>query len=398
MARQQPASRAGLLSIDGGLVRRVLFTIGALVILRLGGFLPLPGINPDMFLQVLPVGASGVLGSEAARRLSIFALGVMPYVSACVIVYVIAAFSSRLQSLRWSGPMGMRQLNHYIRVVALALTAFQGFGLAGAFEGVRGLVPEPGLGFRIGVTVSLVTGTAFLLWLGEQVSQRGIGDGVWLLLVADTIAGLPQAAFGILDLGIRGRLPEWALPACLAAVVALTALIVLAERAVRIVPAGSAGGQSIRLRLNYSGILAPTLASSLLLVPLMIASTMSDGGAGLAWIAAVLGRGQLVFFLLYAGLIVFFVFFFAAAAIDPRVATARASRASSSPESFDAVFTRVTALGALYLVVLCLAPEAMIGLSLPAYIGGTSLLITVLVAMDIIAKWQHAWRARTIRG
>ena len=162
----------------------------------------------------------------------------------------------------------------------------------------------------------------------------------------------------------------------------------------RIVPAGSAGGQSIRLRLNYSGILAPTLASSLLLVPLMIASTMSDGGAGLAWIAAVLGRGQLVFFLLYAALITFFVFFFAAAAVDP----ARASGASGSPEFFDAVFTRVTALGALYLVVLCLAPEAMIGLSLPVYIGGTSLLIAVLVAMDVIAKWQHAWRAGTIRG
>jgi preprotein translocase subunit SecY len=394
MARLQPASRAGLLSIDSELVRRVLFTIGALVILRLGGLLPLPGINPDMFLRVLPVAASGVLGSDAARRLSIFALGVMPYVSACVIVYVIAAFSSRLRSLRWSGPMGMRQLNHYIRVVALALTAFQGFGLAGAFEGIRGLVPEPGLGFRIGVTVSLVAGTAFLLWLGEQVSQRGIGDGVWLLLAADTIAGLPQAAFGIFDLGIKGRLPEWALPACLAAVVALTALIVLAERAVRIVPAGSAGGQSIRLRLNYSGILAPTLASSLLLVPLMIASTMSEGGAGLGWIAAVLGRGQLVFFLLYAALITFFVFFFAAAAVD----LARASGASSSPESFDAVFTRVTALGALYLVVLCLAPEAMIGLPLPVHIGGTSLLITVLVAMDIIAKWQHIWRAGTPSG
>lgn len=394
MAPQQPASRTGLLSIDSELVRRVLFTIGALVIPRLGGFLPLPGINPDMFLQVLPVGASGVLGSEAARRLSIFALGVMPYVSACVIVYVIAAFSSRLRSLRWSGPMGQRQLNHYIRVVALALAAFQGFGLAGAFEGIRGLVPEPGLGFRIGVTVSLVAGTAFLLWLGEQISQRGIGDGVWLLLAADTIAGLPQAAFGILDLGIKGRLPEWALPACLAAVVALTALIVLAERAVRIVPAGSAGGRSVQLRLNYSGILAPTLASSLLLVPLMIASTMSDGGAGLGWIAAVLSRGQLVFFLSYAGLIAFFVFFFAAAAVDP----ARASGAPSSPGSFDAVFTRVTALGAFYLVVLCVAPEAMIGLSFPAYIGGTSLLISVLVAMDIIAKWQHAWRAGTPRG
>jgi preprotein translocase subunit SecY len=393
MARLQPASRAGLLSIDSELVRRVLFTIGALVILRLGGLLPLPGINPDMFLRVLPVAASGVLGSDAARRLSIFALGVMPYVSACVIVYVIAAFSSRLRSLRWSGPMGMRQLNHYIRVVALALTAFQGFGLAGAFEGIRGLVPEPGLGFRIGVTVSLVAGTAFLLWLGEQVSQRGIGDGVWLLLAADTIAGLPQAAFGILDLGIRGRLPEWALPACLVAVVALTALIVLAERAVRIVPAG----ESIRLRLNLSGILAPTFASSLLLLPLTIASTMSEGSAGLAWIATVLGRGQLVFLRLYAGLIAFFVFFFAAAAIDPRGATARASGASSSPEPFDAVFMRVTALGALYLVVLCLAPEAMIALSLPVYIGGTSLLITTLVAMDIIAKWQLASRGSTSR-
>jgi preprotein translocase subunit SecY len=380
------------------LVQRVLFTLGALILLRLGGFLPLPGINPEMFVQVLPVGMSGVVSSEAARRLSIFALGITPYVSACVVVYLATAFSSRLRSLRWSGPMGLRQLNHYIRIVALALAAFQGFGLAGAFEGIRGLVPEPGLGFRIGVTISLVAGTAFLLWLGDQISRRGIGDGVWVLLAADIIAGLPLAAFGLLDLGIRGRLPEWALLGCLAAVVALTALVVLAERAVRRVPPARTGEEPIGLRLNHSGILAPTLASSLLLVPLTTASIMGDAGAGLGWVSAVFGRGQLSFFLLYAALIVFFAFFLAAAAIDSKVTAAGAARARDQSESFDAIFTRVTALGALYLVVLSLAPEVMIGLSLPVYVGGTSLLITVLVAMDIIAKWQQAGRGGSSRG
>jgi preprotein translocase subunit SecY len=289
--------------------------------------------------------------------------------------------------------MGLRQLNHYIRIVALVLAAFQGFGLAGAFEGIRGLVPEPGLGFRLGAMTSLVAGTAFLLWLGDQISRRGIGDGVWVLLAADIIAGLPLAAFGLLDLGIKGRLPEWALLGCLAAVVALMALVVLAERAVRrVIPTGT-GEEPIGLRLNHSGVLAPMLASSLLLVPLTIASIMGDGGGGLGWIAAVLGRGHLAFFVLYAALIVFFVFFLAAAAIDPKVAAAGAARAPDRSEPFDAIFTRVTALGALYLVVLSLAPEAMIGLSLPVYVGGTSLLIPVLGAMDIIAKWQHAWRA-----
>ncbi len=391
MARQQTSSHAGSLMQHNDLLKRLFFTLGALVIVRCGGFIPLPGVAPEMIAHLLPsAGGPTALGSEAARRVSIFAIGVVPYVSACLIVYTFAGFWQYLRSLRWAGVDGQRRLNQYIRVVAIALAAFQSFGLAGALEGVHGLVSQPGLGFRVGATMSLVAGSAFLIWLGEEISRRGVGDGVWLIFAAGTIGELPRQALAIHRLYLSGAVPAWAPIASLAAIAALVALVVFAEKAVRVVRVAGQWHEPIRLRLNPSGILAPMLASVVLPVPLLAAWLTGFGGSDMKWLASLLAPGQLLSALIYTLLIVFFAFFYAAAAFDPRAMAA--NRTASSPAQLDTELARVTALGAPYLVVLCLVPDLMNRASLPFPISGPSILITVLVAMDVLARWQQARR------
>jgi preprotein translocase subunit SecY len=403
---RRPSGVLPLRSQSDELTRRILFTLGALAVYRLGSYIPVPGTSAQAFGQLL-TGRPGLpswLGPNVAvSRLSILALGVTPYVMACVFLYLASGVSEQLRSLRLSrSAADRRQFNQYIRLGALLLAAAQASGMAVALEEVRGVVQDPGLVFRMSTVVSMVAGTMLLIWLGEQISVRGICDGIWLLYAADFIAELPANAASLVQLTGRAVLAGWVLPGCAALLVALTALIVLFERAERRIairnPGNGRGADTppasfLRLRLDSSGILAPLLASSLLAIPVALASLVP----WLPGMVDTLGRGQPLYLVLYAALIVFLALFFAAAAFDPRQWARELREAGGSVEGLPlgaqvhayvgGVQTRVALLGALYLALVCLAPELLIVFaSVPFYLGGPSLLVAVLVAMDAIQR------------
>ena len=411
MTTQPSAQPAALPTMSDEVTRRILFTLGVLVIYRLGNFLPLPGINPQALTELLtvrPSSANWLGANEAMRRVSIFGLGVTPYVTASVLLYLASGFSERLRVLRLSaGAPSRRQFNQYIRVGALILAAMQAYAIAIALEDAR-MVLDPGFVFRLSTVVSLLAGTILLIWLGEQISARGICDGIWLLFAASFIAELPANVAGLAWLASTAELAAWVAPAYAALFVALTALIVLFERAERrIAVRASAADRSdgvpqaslLRLRLDNSGILAPVLASTLLTVILTLAALAPEGLPWVAKLVSALERGQPLNLVLYAGLIVFFFLFFAAAAFDTRRWVAEVGGAGGSvqgiPEGvpmaayLDGVLTRIAFLGALYLTLICLVPELLTTFAAaPFYLGGTSLLVAVLVAMDAIQRFQ----------
>jgi len=403
---RRPSGALPLRSQSDELTRRILLTLGALVVYRLGSYIPVPGTNAQSLGQLLtgrPGLPSWFAASEAITRVSIFALGVTPYVTACVFVYLASGVSERLRSLRLSrSAADRRQFNQYIRLGAMLLAVVQAYGIAIALEGTRGVVQEPGLAFRSGVVVSMVAGTMLLIWLGEQISERGVCDGIWLLYAAAFVAELPANVAALIQLIRQGALADWVLPGCAALLVGLTALIVLFERAERRIAVRAAGASRgsgtpqtsfLRLRLDSSGILAPLLAAALLGIPVALASVTP----WLPRLVDALGRGQPLHLLLYAGLIVFLTLFFAAAAFDARRWAREMREAGGSvqgtPEGtpvheyVEDVQTRVALLGALYLALVCLAPELLIVFaSVPFYLGGPSLLVAVLAAMDAIRR------------
>ena len=350
MTTQPSAQPAALPTMPDEVTRRILFTLGVLVIYRLGNFLPLPGINPQALTELLtvrPSSANWLGANEAMRRVSIFSLGVTPYVTACVLLYLASGFSERLRALRLSaGAPRRRQFNQYIRVGALILAAMQAYAIAIALEDAR-MVLDPGFVFRLSTVVSLLAGTILLIWLGEQISARGICDGIWLLFAASFIAELPANVAGLAWLASTAELAGWVAPAYAALFVALTALIVLFERAERrIAVRASAADRSdgvpqaslLRLRLDNSGILAPVLASTLLTVLLTLAALAPEGLPWVAKLVSALERGQPLNLVLYAGLIVFFFLFFAAAAFDTRRWVAEVGGAGGSVQGFPRVY------------------------------------------------------------
>jgi preprotein translocase subunit SecY len=384
----------------GDLARRIGVTLAALCVYRCGTYIPVPGIDGSTLAQLYRTG-TGLAGSEAISRLSIFALGVMPYVGACVLLHVAAALYAPLDELRRSGRSGWVQFNQYVRYSAAGLAALQAYGLATGIEAVgSNLVPQPGIVFRVSTVVTLVAGTMFLVWLGEQVFARGLCDGVWLLFAAPYIASLPTNVTALIEVTRTGAAPSWFLPAGAALVAALVALVVSVELAHRRLPAIAAAPApatsadvvpAASFRLDNTGILAPVAASAVLL--LFVAVGSQSAGFVPAWVTSLLGAlapGRPLYVPLYGLLIVLFVFFFTAMLIDPRgrpAGTVGRNNTSLQAIEHDAVLARLTLIAAVYLAVLCTVPELLSMVTgFPLHLGGTSLLVVVLVALNVLGR------------
>jgi preprotein translocase subunit SecY len=399
------------------LKKRIWFTLGALVIYRLGTYIPLPGMNPEAVADLFKQSQSGVLGlfnmfsGGAVGRLAIFALAIMPYISASIIVQLLSSVIPTFEALKKEGEQGRKVLNQYTRYLTLVLAIFQAYGIGVGLQGSGNLVLEPGPFFLLSTTVTLVGGTMFLLWLGEQITSRGIGNGTSMIIFAGIIAEFPSQLAQTLELGRQGAISTGLLLLILVMAICVIAFCVFMERAQRRLlinyPKRQVGnrmyeGQTsfLPLKLNTAGVIPPIFASSLLLLPTTIASfSQASGGTGiLSTIATYLAHGRPLFMVLYAALIIFFCFFYTAIVFNP-VETADNLKkhggfmpgirpGERTAEHIDRVLTRITVLGAGYLTIVCLIPEFMITYAqIPIILlGGTSLLIVVTTTMDTVAQ------------
>jgi preprotein translocase subunit SecY len=418
-AAEQLASNLnfGALAKASELKKRIWFTLGALIVYRLGTYIPLPGINPDQVAELFKQAQSGVLGlfnmfsGGAVGRLAIFALNIMPYISASIIIQLMTSMVPTLETLKKEGEAGRKVLNQYTRYLTLVLAVFQAWGIAVGLQSSSGLVQDPGPFFIVSTVITLVGGTMFLLWLGEQITSRGIGNGSSMIIFAGIVAEFPAQLAQTLELGRQGALSTGLLLFVLAMAVCVIAFIVFMERAQRRLlisyPKRQVGnklyeGQTsfLPLKLNTSGVIPPIFASSLLLLPTTIASfSQAQGGTGfLASMATYLAHGRPLFMVLYAALIIFFCFFYTAIVFNP-VETADNLKKQGgfmpgirpgerTAEHIDKVLTRLTVVGAAYLTIVCLIPEFMISYAqIPIILlGGTSLLIVVSTTMDTVAQ------------
>ena len=409
------------------LKKRIWFTLGALLVYRLGTYIPMPGINPDALADVFKNAQQGIIGlfnmfsGGAVQRMAIFALNIMPYISASIIIQLLTSVSPTLEALKKEGEAGRKQLNQYTRYLTVVLALFQAYGIAVGLAGSGSVVAEPGWFFRISTVLTLTGGTMFLMWLGEQITSRGIGNGTSLIIFAGIVAELPGAFVRTLELGREGAISTVVILGMLVMAVVVIAFIVFMERAQRRLliqyPKRQVGnriyeGQSshLPLKLNTSGVIPPIFASSLLLIPTTIASFMQ--GSGPEWLQTIttyIGHGRPLYMVLYVALIVFFCFFYTAIVFNP-VETADNLKkhggfipgirpGESTAEYIDYVLTRITVVGAAYIAAVCLFPELLISYaSLPFYFGGTSLLIVVSVTMDTVSQIQGHLLAHQYEG
>src|SRR5437588_2739864 len=385
------------------LKKRIWFTLGALVIYRLGTYIPLPGIDPEAFAHSFFGQSKGVLelfnmfAGGAVQRMAIFALNIMPYISASIIIQLLTSVIPSLEQLKKEGEQGRKVINQYTRYLTVVLAAFQSYGIAIGLEGAGSVVAEPGLFFRVSTAITLTGGTMFLMWLGEQITARGIGNGISLIIMSGIVAELPAAIAGMLELGRQGALSTGLILVIIVMAVVVIAFIVFMERAQRRLlsqyPKRQVGnrmfeGQSshLPLKLNTSGVIPPIFASSLLLLPTTVANF--NAGQGPDWFVAVttqLGHGRPLFLILYIGLIVFFAFFYTAIVFNPTETAENLKKhggfipgirpGERTAEYIDYVLSRITVIGAAYLSIVCLIPEILISYaSVPFYFGGTSLL------------------------
>ncbi|SFD04002.1 preprotein translocase subunit SecY [Bosea sp. CRIB-10] len=407
----------GALAKADELKKRIWFTLGALIVYRLGTYIPLPGMNPDAVADLFKQTQSGVLGlfnmfsGGAVGRLAIFALAIMPYISASIIIQLLSSVVPTFEALKKEGEAGRKILNQYTRYLTLVLALFQAWGIGVGLQGSGNLVLEPGPFFLISTTITLVGGTMFLLWLGEQITSRGIGNGTSMIIFAGIIAEFPAQLAQTLELGRQGAISTGLLLLVLVMAVCVIAFVVFVERAQRRLlinyPKRQVGnrmyeGQTsfLPLKLNTAGVIPPIFASSLLLLPTTIASfSQASGGTGiLSTLATYLAHGRPLFMILYAALIIFFCFFYTAIVFNP-VETADNLKkhggfmpgirpGERTAEHIDRVLTRITVLGAAYLTIVCLIPEFMITYAqIPIILlGGTSLLIVVTTTMDTVAQ------------
>ncbi len=409
------------------LKKRIWFTLGALLVYRLGTYIPLPGINPDALQEVFKHAQQGIIGlfnmfsGGAVQRMAIFALNIMPYISASIIIQLLTTVSPTLETLKKEGESGRKQLNQYTRYLTVILAVFQAYGIAVGLESSGTVVSDPGWFFRISTVLTLTGGTMFLMWLGEQITSRGIGNGTSLIIFAGIVAELPGAFVRTLELGRQGAISTPLILLVLVMVVGIIAFIVFMERAQRRLliqyPKRQVGnklyeGQSshLPLKLNTSGVIPPIFASSLLLIPATIGSFSQ--GSGPEWfntVTRLLGHGQPLYMLMYVVLIVFFCFFYTAIVFNP-VETADNLKkhggfipgirpGERTAEYIDYVLTRITVVGAAYIAAVCLFPELLISYAaVPFYFGGTSLLIVVSVTMDTVAQVQGHLLAHQYEG
>ena len=409
------------------LKKRIWFTLGALLIYRLGTYIPIPGINPQALAEVFRQNQSGILGmfnmfsGGAVGRMAIFALNIMPYISASIIIQLLTTVSPHLEQLKKEGEQGRRQINQYTRYGTVLLATLQGYGIAVGLEGAGNVVLDPGWFFRATTVITLVGGTVFLMWLGEQITARGVGNGISLIIFAGIVAELPSALAGTLELGRQGALSNTLLAVLVIMAVGVIAFIVFMERAQRRLlvqyPRRQVGNRMFQgdashlpLKLNSAGVIPPIFASSLLLLPITVANfSAGQGPDWLTTVTAMLGRGQTLYFLIYIGLIVFFAFFYTAVVFNPKDTAENLKKyggflpgirpGERTAEYIDYVLTRITVAGAAYLAAVCILPELLISYAaVPFYFGGTSLLIVVSVTMDTVAQVQSHLLAHQYEG
>ena len=409
------------------LKQRIMFTLVALVIYRLGTYIPIPGINPQALADVFKQQQSGILGmfnmfsGGAVGRMAIFALNIMPYISASIIIQLLTTVSPTLEQLKKEGEQGRRQINQYTRYGTVLLAALQGYGIAVGLEGAGNIVTDPGWFFRITTVITLVGGTVFLMWLGEQITARGVGNGISLIIYAGIVAELPAALIGTLELGRQGALSAGLIIALFVFAFIVIGFIVFMERAQRRLlvqyPKRQVGNKMFQgdashlpLKLNTAGVIPPIFASSLLLLPITVANF--SAGQGPEWlntVTAMLGRGQPLYILIYVSLIIFFAFFYTAIVFNPKETADNLKKyggflpgirpGDRTAEYIDYVLTRITVVGALYLAAVCVLPEILIAeWGVPFYFGGTSLLIVVSVTMDTVAQIQSHLLAHQYEG
>ncbi|HPR05425.1 MAG TPA: preprotein translocase subunit SecY [Denitromonas sp.] len=414
---KQPAT-LGTQGKFGDLRRRLVFLLGALVVYRIGAHIPVPGIDPQRLADLFQTQQGGILGvfnlfsGGALSRFTIFALGIMPYISASIIMQLMSVASPQLEALKKEGEAGRRKITQYTRYGTLGLALFQAIGISVALEGQAGLVLDPGLMFRFVTVATLVTGTMFLMWLGEQITERGLGNGISLIIFAGIASGLPNAIGGLFELVRTGAMhPFIALFICIL-VVLVTALVVFVERGQRKILVNYAkrqvgnkvyGGQSshLPLKLNMAGVIPPIFASSIILFPATLGQWFgaSEGMTWLRDISATLAPGQPIYVMLYAAAIVFFCFFYTALVFNARETADNLKKSGAfvpgirpgeqTARYIDRILMRLTMAGAVYITLVCLLPEFLIlKWNVPFYFGGTSLLIIVVVTMDFMAQVQ----------
>ncbi len=415
------ANEPGLLGMTGkygDLKRRLLFLLGALIVYRIGAHVPVPGIDPVQLAELFKQQQGGILdmfnmfSGGALQRFTIFALGIMPYISASIIMQLMTVVSPQLEALKKEGEAGRRKITQYTRYGTVALATFQALGIAIALESQRGLVIDPGLAFRFTTVITLVTGTMFLMWLGEQITERGIGNGISLIIFAGIAAGLPNAIGSTLSLASQG---SYSIPLVLflfAAAILVTAFVVFVERGQRKILVNYAkrqvgrrvyGGQSshLPLKLNMAGVIPPIFASSIILFPATVAGWFGSNES-MNWlkdIGAALHPGQPVYVLLYSAAIMFFCFFYTALVFNPKETAENLKKGGAfvpgirpgdqTARYIERIIMRLTLAGAIYITLVCLIPEFLIvWKSVPFYFGGTSLLIIVVVTMDFMQQVQ----------
>ncbi|MGB3917712.1 preprotein translocase subunit SecY [Thiothrix litoralis] len=413
--------------------QRLVFVLLALIVYRIGTYIPVPGVNPAAMAQFFDQNNGTILGvfnmfsGGALQRLSVFALGIMPYISASIIMQLMATVVPALEQIKKEGESGRRKITQYTRYGTVVLALFQSFGVAIALGGTdvgngQTIALNPGLGFTITTVVTLVTGTLFLMWLGEQITERGIGNGISLIIFAGIVAGLPAAIGGTLELVNTGELHSLFVIGLLLLVLAVTALVIFVERGQRRITVNYANRQQGRkmmmgqsshlpLKLNMAGVIPPIFASSIILFPATLGQWLGNT-SGMGWLKGffdMLKPGEPVYVLLYATAIVFFCFFYTALVFNSRETADNLKKAGAfvpgirpgeqTSKYIDGVMTRLTAVGAIYITLVCLLPEFLILVwKVPFYFGGTSLLIIVVVVMDFLSQLQAHMMSHQYEG
>ncbi len=403
----------------GDLSRRLVFLLLALVVYRVGAHIPVPGIDPNQLQQLFNGQQGGILSlfnmfsGGALSRFTVFALGIMPYISASIIMQLLGYVVPTFEQLKKEGEAGRRKITQYTRYGTLGLALFQSMGIALALESSAGLVVSPGMGFRVTAVVTLTSGTMFLMWLGEQITERGLGNGISILIFGGIAAGLPSAVGGLLELVRTGAMGIPIALVIVALVILVTYFVVFVERGQRKILVNYArrqvgnkvyGGQSshLPLKLNMAGVIPPIFASSIILLPATVANWFSSGES-MSWlkdIASTLSPGQPVYVMLYASAIVFFCFFYTALVFNSRETADNLKKSGAfipgirpgdhTAKYIDKILLRLTLAGAVYITFVCLLPEFLIlKYNVPFYFGGTSLLIIVVVTMDFMAQVQN---------
>ena len=412
----------------GELKSRLWFVLGALVVYRLGSHIPVPGIDPVAMGRLFDSQSGGILGmfnmfsGGALKRFTVFALGIMPYISASIIMQLMSVVSPKMEQLKKEGEAGRRTITKYTRYGTVILATFQALGIAIAFESQAGLVLNPSMAFRITTVVTLVCGTMFLMWLGEQITERGIGNGISIIIFAGIVAGLPHAVGSTLELAQTGGLQIPVVMFLFIAVVLVTALVVFVERGQRKITVNYAkrqvgnkvmGGQTthLPLKLNMAGVIPPIFASSIILFPATLAGWFgsSEKMYWLKDISSVLSPGQPIYILFFAAAIIFFCFFYTALVFNPKETADNLKKSGAflpgirpgeqTAKYIDKIMGRLTLIGAFYITLVCLLPEFLIlKFNTPFYFGGTSLLIIVVVTMDFMAQVQSHLMSHQYEG